>query len=359
MKSTQQKLILIAFLLAVLTATLGFMYLRSLEAPQEQAQKVGVLVAAETIPPRTLIEGSMIKEIEVEDHSLFVNYMNQREDIVGQYSKETIVENEGFYREKLVNESHSELSLRIPENHRALSIGVTGGSGVAHLIKAGDFVDVVVYIGEKEDEEEEIINPEMAKMFLQRLEVLAIDKQMNREEGNNGSEVPGGFLITLSVPVHQVEVLVLAENVGSIGVALRPLEDEDTPDTTGAQWEQLSINHKGIVVEENGEQENDADSDNADSQEEVDEDEEEANAEDIDNAGISEEEETTEEETTEEETTEEDYIYYRVKRGDTLANIAREFYGDFRKYVLIEEANDIEDRSLIVTGRVLKIPKAE
>ncbi len=343
MKSTQQKLILIAFLLAVLTASLGFMYLRSLEAPQAEAQKIGVLVAAETIPPRTLIEGSMIKEIEVEDHSFFVNYMNKREDIVGQFSKETIIENEGFYREKLVDESHSELSLRIPANHRALSIGVTGGSGVAHLIKAGDFVDVVVYIGERE-EEEEIINPEMAKMFLQRLEVLAIDKQMNREEGNGGSEVPGGFLLTLAVPIHQVEILVLAENVGSIDVALRPLEDEDTPDTTGAQWEQLSINHKGISVGEDvaGDEENpESDESEEESGEKEEDDSNEASGE---NEGDNQEDE---------------YTYYRVKRGDTLVKIAREVYGDHRKYVLIEEANDIEDRSLIITGRVLKIPAAD
>jgi|GEM_PF-502853 len=351
MKSTQQKLILIAFLLAVLTASLGFMYLKSLEAAPEVTEKIGILVAAETIPPRTLIDGSMIKEMEVEDNSLFLNYMGSREDIVGQYSKETIVENEGFYREKLVDESHSELSLRIPENHRALSIGVTGGSGVAHLIKSGDFVDVVVYIGEKEDDDAEIINPEMAKMFLQRLEVLAIDKQMNREEGNGGTEVPGGFLITLAVPVHQVEVLVLAENVGSIGVALRPLDDEDTPDTPGAEWEQLSINHKGVFIEQNGEQETDEDSDNADSEEEADEEEadnQEENPGENSDAGSSEEGDT-----------EEEYTYYRVKRGDTLFRIARDIYGDHRKYVLIEEANDIQDRSLIVTGRVLKIPAAE
>lgn len=355
MKSTQQKLIVIAFLLAILTASLGFMYLKSLEKPVAEAEKVGILVAAETIPPRTLIEGSMVKEMEVEDNTLFLNYMGNREDIVGKYSKETIVENEGFYQEKLVEESHSELSLRIPDNHRALTVGVTGGSGVAHLIKAGDFVDVVVYIGEREaedeeEDEEEASNPEMAKMFLQRLQVLAIDKQMNRDEGNNGEEVPGGYLLTLSVPVNHVEVLVLAQNVGSINVALRPLEDEDTPDTPGAEWKQLTINHKGIKVEEKGEQETNEDSEDPESEEGTEEDpenEQENPEENTDTGNV------------EEEHTEEEYTYYRVKKGDTLFRIARKVYGDHRKYVLIEEANDIEDRSLIVTGRVLKIPSAD
>lgn len=350
MKSTQQKLILIAFLLAILTASLGFMYLKSLETPAAEVEKVGILVAAETIPPRTLIEGSMLKEMEVEDHTLFLNYMDNREDIVGKYSKETIVENEGFYREKLVEETHSELSLRIPDNHRALTVGVTGGSGVAHLIKAGDFVDVVVYIGEKEaeEEDEETTNPEMAKMFLQRLQVLAIDKQMNRDESGSTAEVPGGYLLTLSVPVNHVEVLVLAQNVGSINVALRPLEDEDTPDTPGAEWEQLRINHKGIVIEEDEEQERDEDTEDPEAKEETKEEEEKEepeSPEENDDTGAIEEEEA--------------FTYYRVKRGDTLFRIAREIYGDPRKFVLIEEANDIEDRSMIITGRVLKIPTAD
>ena len=348
MKSTQQKLILIAFLLAVLTASLGFMYLNSLEAPRAETEKIRVLVAAETIPPRTLIEESMVKEMEVEENSVFNNYMNQREGIVGQYSKETILENEGFYRERLVDESHSELSLRIPENHRALSIGVTGGSGVAHLIKAGDFVDVVVYIGEREEEEEKV-NPEMAKMFLQRLEVLAIDKQMNREDSSGGSEVPGGFLLTLAVPVDQVEVLVLAENVGSIDVALRPLEDEDTPDTKGAQWEQLSLNHKGVFLDEDEEAGEDREIEDEEAEDEK-EDQEGDDSREGNPDGDSDQQGETEEEK---------YTYYRVKRGDTLFRIAREVYGDHRKYVLIEEANNIEDRSLIVTGRVLKIPAAD
>ena len=71
MKSTAQKLILISFVLALIAAVAVFLYLQSLKAPKEITKKITVLVAAETIPPRTLIDKKMIKEIQVSDDSIF------------------------------------------------------------------------------------------------------------------------------------------------------------------------------------------------------------------------------------------------------------------------------------------------
>ncbi len=45
-----------------------------------------------------------------------------------------------------------------------------------------------------------------------------------------------------------------------------------------------------------------------------------------------------------------------MKYGDTLMNIAREFYNDENKYVLIKEANNIGNNNVIVSGETLKIP---
>ncbi len=47
---------------------------------------------------------------------------------------------------------------------------------------------------------------------------------------------------------------------------------------------------------------------------------------------------------------------YTVKRGDTLSRIARELYGDARKYRLIQNANQIEDPNKIWVGQVLVVP---
>lgn len=47
---------------------------------------------------------------------------------------------------------------------------------------------------------------------------------------------------------------------------------------------------------------------------------------------------------------------YTIQRGDTLGKIARRFYGDARKYPLIQQANNITDPGRIWVGQVLVIP---
>lgn len=47
---------------------------------------------------------------------------------------------------------------------------------------------------------------------------------------------------------------------------------------------------------------------------------------------------------------------YTVQAGDTLWDIATEFYGDGRQYPKIARANDIADPDVIHIGAVLKIP---
>ena len=47
---------------------------------------------------------------------------------------------------------------------------------------------------------------------------------------------------------------------------------------------------------------------------------------------------------------------YIVKRGDSLSRIARQIYGDARKYPLIQQANNLSDPGRIWVGQVLVIP---
>ena len=53
-----------------------------------------------------------------------------------------------------------------------------------------------------------------------------------------------------------------------------------------------------------------------------------------------------------------DTITYEVQSGDTLTKIARKFYGDARKYPLIQQANNIDQAGTIWVGQILTIPSA-
>lgn len=53
--------------------------------------------------------------------------------------------------------------------------------------------------------------------------------------------------------------------------------------------------------------------------------------------------------------------FYEVKSGDSLSKIAKEFYGDMKKYNAIFEANKpmLKDPNKIYPGQVLRIPPLE
>lgn len=322
MKGTGQKLILISFILSLITAVIIFIYLNSLNTTGEVENKTKVLVAAETIPPRTLIEKKMVKEIEVPNASIFQDYIRDSSKIIGKYTMESILINEGFKKDKLINEGESELSLKIGSDKRALSLSATGATGVSYLIQPGDFVDVVVYLSEKL-KGNEIVRPDVAKTVLQNIEVLAVDSQIDRNEKSEVSKekedgkAPTTFLVTLSVPVNDIEKLVLAENIGSIKLVLRPLKDYKTNETDGATFEELILDVGTDKETASSDKENLKNNSN------------------------------------------ENYKMYRVKRGDTLKKISLDFYGDKDEYTVIQEANNIKNENMIVTGEVIKIPILE
>ena len=51
--------------------------------------------------------------------------------------------------------------------------------------------------------------------------------------------------------------------------------------------------------------------------------------------------------------------YYWVQKGDSLASIARKYYGDVRHWKRIAEANNIADPNHITPGQRLVIPPLE
>ncbi|OAA93723.1 Flp pilus assembly protein CpaB [Clostridium coskatii] len=317
MKGRGQKLILISFILALIAAVAAFAYLQSLKSSSEADKKTMILVAAETISPGTLIDKKMIKKIQVPYNPIFDNYIKDSSKIAGKYTTETISKNEGFHIDKLLEKGGDELNLKIDNDYRAISISVTGDSGVSGLLKPKDYVDIIVYTSEKRDGIK-VVRPDEAKIVLQNIQVLAVDKQMsrdNKESNSNKSsdngKAPTNFLVTLSVKVSDLEKVVLAQSIGSIKLALRPLKDEITTQTNGTTWEDMSVN----IDEKTFNKEN--------------------------NLNI---------------TSSENYKSYTVEPGETLKSISKKFYENENKYTVIKEANNIQDENLILTGETIKIP---
>lgn len=319
MKNIGKRLILVSFILALITSILIFLYLNSLKTPKSIENKVTVFVSTENIPPKTKIDKKMVKEIIVHENEFLGDYIKEYSNIIGKYTKETILKGEGFHKEKLTNELVNELSIKIDENHRAVSINVSGESGVSDLIKQGNFVDVIAYLPEKKDGQN-LVSKEISKIILQNIQVLAVDKAFNSDNNVERKEIPKNYLVTLSIPVSDIEKLVLVEDIGKLKLALRPQKSNDTYNTEGITSEELLNNLN-----------------------------------DIKNA-VNEEKKNLQDNKVIKNNNEQEYIYYTIKKGDTLMKISRDFYGVSEKYKLLKEVNGIQDVNEIIEGEKIKIP---
>lgn len=296
MKGSIKRLILISFIISLMS-TIGIYYYMNSPKDKEKIKKIKILVAAETIQRGTPIEDKMIKEVEVEYSEAFSNYVRDKKSLIGQYPKVTIYKNEPFIWDKLIDKNSSSLSFKLPKNHRAVSVSVTGDTGVSYLLKPGDRVDVLVFLKEKMENDK--TRPSIAKTIIQDVEVLAVDRNTQDEtKTKDDGKVPQSFFVTLSIPNDDVEKLVLAEGVGIIELALRPINSEDRINSKGALEDTLLNGTSNITYKT---------------------------------------------------------IIYTVKKGDTLRNISRKFYGNPDNYVLLKQVNGIKNENLIEPGMKIKV----
>ncbi len=56
-------------------------------------------------------------------------------------------------------------------------------------------------------------------------------------------------------------------------------------------------------------------------------------------------------------TDDKEFIFYTIKPGDSLSKLAELYYGDPKKYYLIEEYNELKNSNHVIIGQKIKIPK--
>lgn len=329
MKKLRRRLFLLSIIFALITAGAVYVYLNSLDdTPEIEVVTYQVLVAARDIPARTVITEEMVKFIEVTDppnESLFYQKLG---DVVGKYVISKIYSDSQIHVDSIADSLDSDLSLKISGNMRAVSVAIGGSSGVANLVKPGDRVDIAVYLPGI-SENGQVIRPDIVKIILQNIEVLAIDQDLTteKEELTDVAEVnvDSGkvYIATFSIPIQEVEKLIFAKDIGLLDIVLRPLEGDYIYTTEGFIWQELLIDDfdqlkdmfPNYEVRSVGEVYIDPNEVHYDK-----------------------------------------YIYYTVEFGDTLREISMLFYGTEDNYLLLKQVNNIEDENIITAGMGLKIP---
>lgn len=352
-------LILLSLLLALMASGAALFWLRSQGgiSPKPVLETV-VWTASEDIPAGARITEKMLEKSTVPEDQLQPGIYTNPEDIIGKYAKNAILKGENFPAQRLYGADENILSMRLQPGYRAFSVAVTRFSGVADLLKAGDRVDVFVFLKEIVGEEA-LVRSDVAQIMLQNVEVLAVRRE-TETDSERAEEIPDLYAVTLAVPVKAVEKLILAEETGLVKLALRPMEDNGTVTSYGVIWKELLLDPSMKLRDFDPDYGTVEDQETLTKAAPV-----PTGKEPQDSAGVGEDSDpgagAAEVPTSKDKPAapaSPSFTWYTVKAGDTLMSISRLYFnGSAAYYDDIMRYNGLKD-SAIRPGQKLKIPTA-
>ena len=122
------------------------------------------------------------------------------------------------------------LSALISEGKRAITVRVNDVIGVAGFALPGNYVDIIVSTQKDPQPGAETREQNISKIVLERILVLAVAQEVNRDE----TKPKVVNAVTLEVTPEQAEKLDLARSVGTLSLALRNQVDPQSASTEGA-----------------------------------------------------------------------------------------------------------------------------
>jgi pilus assembly protein CpaB len=146
-------------------------------------------------------------------------------------------EREPFTESKLANPNDpSFLAATLGANMRAVTIATDAVSGIAGYVFPGDHVDVFITHNIPSEEKNRQLKgfarggdkPEYTEILVPNARVLAVNV---RPATNKELTVNTPTSITLEVDTDHAQALRLAEKVGTLSLALRPLKDKEVDDS--------------------------------------------------------------------------------------------------------------------------------
>lgn len=212
-------LIVISLLLAVGAAWVANRWLVAQAASSGSgASTVPVMTAAIDIPLGTKIESRHVVAIQMLAESVPGSVFRDLKAIEGKVALSEIMKGEMLLGPRFAEQGGgSALAAVVAADMRAVSVRVNDVVGVAGFLLPGNRVDVVAAYRERTDTHSETV--------VQNVKVLAIDQSASSDK----NEPVVVRAVTLEVTPADAEKLILAEQRGSIQLALRnPLDEKVT-----------------------------------------------------------------------------------------------------------------------------------
>ncbi len=265
---SNKALIFLGLFLGLVSAALVVVYLKSAEGESGGGGASGavitpVVVASGDISAGTRITEEMLTVKEIASDAVLVDAYRDTGDVVGQVTRVPLVAGEQVIPTKVTatgaaipDVENPPLAYVVPEGKRAVAVKVDSVISASGLIRAGDYVDVILTVRIEEGdsgEESAPVKDQIARTILQNAQVLSIGQEVALtavDEGAEGAPAvgedseanPEATTVTLAVsPVHG-EVLTAAEACGEnfsgrLALALRAFGDASEVGTRSV-WDQ-------------------------------------------------------------------------------------------------------------------------
>lgn len=227
-KLSSKGLVGIALVLSLITAVLVYNFLKgSVQKPT--ATELGTVITAKAdIPPKTKITAEMVQEKQMPGQYIQPGAMRNLAKVVGVTTREAIVGGEQVLERRLLTAGkQAGFTGVIPAGKRALTVSVSDVTGVAGLLKAGDYVDLIVTF------DQQVVGGHVSQLLMQNLLVLAVNRESEvppeREPKKESTKDPGVVklaTVTVAVSPEEATRVTLGEEKGKLRFALRPFLPE-------------------------------------------------------------------------------------------------------------------------------------
>ncbi|WP_288378496.1 Flp pilus assembly protein CpaB [uncultured Massilia sp.] len=204
---------------------------------QPAASSGRIVVAAADINIGQRLNPDMLKLVEWPAHSVPKGAFDDPQKLGGRVLKTSILMGEPLSEAKLApSGTVGGLSALITEGKRAITVRVNDVIGVAGFALPGNYVDIIVSTEtEPPPQAEQPRKQSISKIVLERILVLAVAQEVNRDE----TKPKVVNAVTLEVTPEQAEQLDLARSVGTLSLALRNQVDPAAAATLGATKQNL------------------------------------------------------------------------------------------------------------------------
>jgi len=234
--------LLVSMFAAALASLVIFTVIRNFQVQLSEAQAPDeqklVVVAKRTLWPGETIKDADLEQREFPPDFIPTEALTMKEEAVNRVPRERILVQEFIRKERLADrEAGRGLNAIVPRGMRAVSLDLQGGSAVSGFLNPGNYVDILVTIGEKGDALQTVT-------MLQAVTVLAVNNRLGakeaptRKKGQRKKKDSGRRSkpsITIAVTPDQAEKITYAHQQGAVTLTLRNDIDVTSVQTHGAK----------------------------------------------------------------------------------------------------------------------------